>query len=51
MSKTFRRSTDGKKDKREFSGAWSKTVSDIRKQERRRERYEWKRVVETKWHV
>lgn len=51
MSKTFRRNTDGKKDKREFSGGWGKTESGIRKQERRRERHEWKRVVETKWQM
>lgn len=31
MSKTYRRSADGKKDKREFSGGWGKTESGIRK--------------------
>jgi len=45
MSKTYRRNTDGKKDNREFSGGWSKTESDIRKQERRKERHESRKVV------
>jgi len=49
MSKTFRRLNDGKKDKREASGGWGKTESAINRQERRRERHDWQRVVRTKW--